>query len=152
MKPNALEIDIDKMIPLRMPLSNRNPGMTVHVSVKGILHMNSVLLRAVQERNPGMEMDFYHSDDYRVIVLTDHKKSGNPFWFHKDGRIRHREFVSELRERGYMIPTRYIVEWNPGANAWVGMLEEVPKLNDPSDIVRKAISKNDAKNKKNSDV
>lgn len=114
--------------------------------------MNSVLLRDVKEHSPNMEVDFYHSPDYRIIALINHQKPENKFKFHQDGRIRHNEFVAELRDRGYEIPAKYSVEWNSGANAWVGMLEEVPELKNPRGVVKDALMKNSAKRRRPKDV
>lgn len=141
MRPSEIDFNFEEMIPVRMPVTSRNPGMTLSITEKGIINMNSVLCKNIKSMNPSMEMLFLHSPDYRKIALVNQSSEENTFIFHKDGRIHHEEFMQKLCEKGYRIPAKYVVEWSPEDNAWLGILEEVPGLTDSSTIVRKAAAR-----------
>lgn len=141
MRPRDLDIDLSTMMTLEKPINSRNPGMVLSISEKNRISMNSVFLREVKAKVPTMLVKFLYQADYRVIALQAGQPGENVIKFHMDGTLKHCDFVNQLREAGYQIPGKYIVEWNEAQQAWIGILEEVPKLDDINTLLKNASKK-----------
>ena len=140
MNLQAFGIDFSEMVPVKMPLNSRNHGLVLKVSENGFLSLNSALLRDLKGKSPDMEVKFYRMPDCKAIVLVNEQEGDHLFRFHRDGRIRHMDFVSELKMKGYQMPAKYVLEWSGENCAGVGFLEEIPELKDLQEVVKNSVS------------
>lgn len=106
------------------PLTRLSDTMQIKAMDNGELVLGVELRKSMTEKMQDMwKVEVYATDDMKVIVMQPNKK-GN-FKFPKNGRRAFKEYVSELKSKGYKIPAIYDVEWNEAVQAWVGVLQEV---------------------------
>lgn len=126
------DIDFSTMKHLKMP-SKQGTEMAVSVTKSREICLNGKLLQEIKKVTPDAMVCVDYTEDGRAIIIRNAEKA-NDFRFGKNGRVKHKEFVGELEKLGYGIPARYVVEWNPEKEAWIGILQEVQSAPMPRNI------------------
>lgn len=117
------DIDFSTMKHLTMP-SKQGTEMAVSVTKSGEICLNGRLLQEIKKIIPDVVVCVDYTEDSRAIMIRNAGKA-NDFRFGKNGRVKHKEFAGELEKMGYGIPARYVVQWEPEKEAWIGILQEV---------------------------
>lgn len=150
MIPSEIDIDLNEMIIVELPQSSRSKEMVLRVSESGFVGMNRSLVTGIRgSRKDEIFIRILRKDDYRIIAIQESKEKGS-YRLNKDGNKKNAEFAAQIRAQGYSLPAKYFVEWNEKANAWVGILDEVPSLQEPEkilkDLKRKTVRRRTKKN------
>ena len=144
-------IDFSKMVHVKMPVSNHNPGFVMRVTEESELRLNRLLLKELQEKHPDRRVYFLRSDDFRVIAFPEGEYNRD-FKFCTNGAIKHLDFFAGIRARDFKIPARYNFEWREDLNAWIGILDEIPEISSMENVIRKASVKSKSVNAKKKNV
>jgi len=113
----------------------------LYIAGDGKMGMNSVLLKEMKEKTDDMQVTFYRSEDYKKIIMVNSVQENCKFRFHRDGKLKHTEFISGLLECGYNLPAKYVVERDEEHDCWIGSLEEVPELKNLKLLVKNVAEK-----------
>lgn len=133
LKPDEVTITMNEMKIMEMPGKNTSQ-MSVTLNEQGYFTVSTALLDQLKRMFPAMEMELRKSEDAKLILFK--KPETYKFKLCKTGRFKYYEFMAELKKFGYKLPAKYSVAWNEGANAWVGVLQEVEKAPNVRNLAR----------------
>ncbi len=107
------------------PLERRSDTMKVTALHTGEIVLGAELRRCISNKlnDKGMNVKIYATDDMKVLAIRPDFQS--KFKYPKNGRRNFKEYVGNLKLKGYKIPAVYNVEWNEQLQSWVGILQEV---------------------------
>lgn len=106
------------------PLTRGSDAMQITAMENGEIVLGGGLRKSMTEKMQDVwKVEIYATDDMKVLAMEQNVK-GN-FKFPKTGRRVFKDYVAELKKKGYKIPAIYDVEWNEQAQSWVGVLQEV---------------------------
>lgn len=106
------------------PLTRGSDAMQITAMENGEIVLGGGLRKSMTEKMQDVwKVEIYATDDMKVLAMEQNVK-GN-FKFPKTGRRAFKDYVAELKKKGYKIPAIYDVEWNEQAQSWVGVLQEV---------------------------
>ncbi len=126
---NGQDFDLSDMTLLEMP-SKQVSQCYATVNERGEFFLSPKLLGQLSEKSPTLELEIRKNDTYRLLSFA---LSDTPnFQFPKSGRMKHKALMEQLKNRGYGLPARYLVQWEDELGIWLGRLQEIapsPKLN-----------------------
>ena len=123
MRGSEVTLSLEEM-KLWTPLFRRSDTMKITALNNGEISLGAALRRSMDKKMGGeWKVDIYATDDMKIMALQPNEEG--KFRYPKNGRRVFRDYVFELKKKGYKIPATYEVEWNEQLQSWVGVLKEV---------------------------
>lgn len=102
----------------------------VSITATGLFSMNTALRRQAGDQR---KFRVKISPDGRCLALYLCEPH-NVRFSDKGGYVFHHGLLQLLREKGFMPPVVYDLEWNPDEQAWIGLCRELPAPPDLSSL------------------
>lgn len=99
-------------------------SLIVTITDTGSLCLNGKLREKLQDTDGYVKVRIFNTEDLKFIAIRNGSED-EEFKFPKNEVIKYPELLGELKGKGFLIPAKYIVEWNENLNMWVGKLKEV---------------------------
>ena len=123
MNKGNLDISLEDFVELKCR-PKAYDSLIITITDTGSLCMNGKLREKLKDTDGYVKVRIFKTEDLKLIAIRNEFED-EEFKFPKNGVIKYPELLEELKFKGFLIPAKYVVEWNDNLNMWVGKLTEV---------------------------